>query len=544
MYVPSPTKWRQITIAVVACLLVWLAWRGMPNPAVAFVIAAVPLGIIGVFRAPVLVVLLFVCFSFFRLHEAFPLLYSLKIPKMLSLAAITVLFWNIFIAETLKPYWRREFTPLTVFIVLITIGVPLATNLPEAQNYYTQTYSKIVLMVFIVAWLLREEQHFLLGTRLIVISGMSIAYVAIFNKLNGIGLVEETRVTIGRDIGSSLGDPNDLSSVLQFPLSFALAFLLTPRSGILNRLLGLTALVMLMWAILATQSRGALMGTMAVFGMYGFRYIKNKILLIGGGGLAAMGLYIGAGVGSRKTAQSGDGGLDTSSEQRLHAWEAAIGMATAHPIFGVGLHCYYSNYFAYTPVWDGLNHAVHSTWFGVLGESGWLGFAVFITLFVGLLRTGIKSLKIVDNHPGVISPAVSIATQGALTGLIGTAVSGSFLTMGFSWPIYVAASFLISLAQFLDETYGVDDGKRPPAAPKTPGMLKRLSRRLIGRREPASHDHEPKPPVDDGGGGPPGPPHGRAAEPPESPGGPRAADRDERRPRPIRSGANPPRNAE
>ena len=466
MHVNTSTKWRQITIAVVACLIIWLAWRGMPNPAVAFVIAIVPLAVIGVFRAPVLVVLLFVCFSFFRLHEAFPLLYQLKIPKMLSLAAITVLFWNIFIAETLKPYWRREFTPLAVFIGLITVGVPLATNVPEAQHYYTETYSKIVLMVFIVAWLLREEKDFLLGVRLIVISGSSIAYVAIFNKLNGIGLVEDTRVTIGRDISSSLGDPNDLSSVLQFPLSFALAFVLTPRSGVFNRVLGLIAVVMLMWAILATQSRGALLGTMSVFGLYGFRYIKNKILFFGGGGLGAMALYIAAGVGDRKTAQSADGGLDASSEERLNAWTAAVFMANDHPLFGVGLHSYYSNYYAYTPVWEGLNHAVHSTWFGVLAESGYLGFIFFITMFVALLRTGIRSLMTVDRQGTAISPAVSIATQGALTGLIGTAVSGSFLTMGFTWPIYVAASFLISIAQFLDDKYG-DYGAKPPPALRT-----------------------------------------------------------------------------
>ncbi|HYN78445.1 MAG TPA: oligosaccharide repeat unit polymerase, partial [Lamprocystis sp. (in: g-proteobacteria)] len=170
MHVNTGTKWRQITIAVVACLIIWLAWRGMPNPVIPVIIALVPLAIIGVFRAPVLVVLLFVCFSFFRLHEAFPLLYQLKIPKLLSLAAISVLFWNIFIAETIKPYWRPEFTPLAIFIALVTIGVPLATNVPEAQNYYTSVYSKIVLMVFIVAWLLREEKDFLLGTRLIVIS--------------------------------------------------------------------------------------------------------------------------------------------------------------------------------------------------------------------------------------------------------------------------------------------------------------------------------------------------------------------------------------
>lgn len=482
---PRDDKWRQVLIATAACLVIWLVWRGIPNPAVAFIIAVVPLAVIGVFRAPVLVVLLFVCFSFFRLHEAFPLLYALKIPKMLSLAAITVLFWNIFIAETLKPYWRPEFASLTVFIVLITIGVPIATNVPEAVNYYNQTYSKIVLMVFVIAWLLRKEGDFLLGVRLIVFSGCALAYVAIYNKLNGIGLVEETRVTIGRDIGSSLGDPNDLSSVLQFPLSFAVALFLTPRSGFFNRILGLVAFGMLMWAILATQSRGALMGVMSVLGLYGWRYIKNKILFLGGGGIAALALYVGAGVGSRKTAQSGDGGLDTSSEQRLHAWEAAIGMAIAHPLFGVGLHCYYSNYFFFTPQWDGLNHAVHSTWFGVLGESGWLGFAVFITLFVGLLRSGVRNLMTIDRHRDVISPGVSVATQGAVIGLVGTAVSGSFLTMGFSWPIYIAAAMVISIAQFLEETYGPPEpkkpSKRPPQTP-TPSRWDRMRSRLGSRR--------------------------------------------------------------
>lgn len=482
MRIPTDTKWRQIIIAVAACLLVWLAWRGLPNPAVAFVIGIVPLAIVGVFRAPVLVVLLFVCFSFFRLHEAFPLLYQLKIPKMLSIAAISVLFWNIFIAETVKPYWRFEFTPLTVFIGLITLGVPLATNIPEAQNYYTQTYSKIVLMLFIVAWLLREEKDFLLGVRLILISGCSIAYVAIYNKLNGIGLVEETRVTIGRDMDSSLGDPNDLSSVLQFPLSFAVAFILTPRVGLLNRTLGLVGVVMLMWAILATQSRGALLGVMSVFGLYGWRYIKNKLLFIGGGGLAAMVLYVGAGVGGRKTAQSSDGGLDTSSQERLNAWTAAYRMAVAHPFFGVGLHNYYVNYFRYTPVWEGINHAVHSTWFGVLGESGFLGFIVFITLFVGLIRSAVKNLKTVDRHADTISPAVSAATQGAVTGLVGTAVAGSFLTMGFSWPIYIAAAFVISIAQFLEDTYGAQDGKPVLPKPRTPSRLERLRERFKAGR--------------------------------------------------------------
>jgi hypothetical protein len=473
-------RWQQVLIATGACLVVGLAWRMLPNPALPLGIALLPLILIGVFRAPVLILLLFVCFSFFRLHEAFPILFPLKIPKMLSISAILVLFWNIFITETVKPYWRREYTWLAVFFGLVTIGVPLATNVPIALGYYTSTYSKIVLMVFIIGWLLRKQQDFQLALRMIVIAGMATAYVAISNKLNGIGLVEGTRVTIGREMSSSLGDPNDLSSVLQFPLSFAVAMVLTPRGGWINKLLGLSGIVMLVWAILATQSRGALLGVMAVAGIYGIRYVKNRILLIGGGALAAMVLFAAAGISDRQSGGAQEAGLDASSQGRLHAWEAAIGMATAHPIFGMGLSNFYSNYYAFTPVWDGKNHAVHSTWFGVTAETGFLGIAVFIAFFVALVRAAWGNLKIVDRHAQAIPPPVSAMSQSVFAGLIGTAVAGTFLTMGFTWPIYIAAAFVVSLGQFLDDTYGAKDNERERHRFEPPKWVKRLQERRVG----------------------------------------------------------------
>ena len=62
----------------------------------------------------------------------------------------------------------------------------------------------------------------------------------------GIGLVEGTRVTIGREIGSVLGDPNDLALVLMFPASFAVSLIATQGVGKSSRLLGLLAFVTIM----------------------------------------------------------------------------------------------------------------------------------------------------------------------------------------------------------------------------------------------------------------------------------------------------------
>ena len=80
-----------------------------------------------------------------------------------------------------------------------------------------------------------KEGDFALAARAFVLAGMLVAGVALSNAANQIGLVEGTRVTIGRDIGSVLGDPNDLSLVLLFPLSFAIALVLTPRTGLPSR---------------------------------------------------------------------------------------------------------------------------------------------------------------------------------------------------------------------------------------------------------------------------------------------------------------------
>jgi hypothetical protein len=485
--------WRQVTLGVVSCVVLFAAWRLIPHPVVPIGIALAPLLVLGVFRAPVLVVILFVVFSFFRIHEAYPALYNLKIPKMLSLAALMVLFWNIFMTETIKPYWRKEFTLLAVFFGLVTLGVPMATDVGIAKGYYTATYSKIVLMVFVIAWLVREEPDFRLAARLVVLGGMAIAYVAIYNKLNGIGLVEETRVTVARDIGSNLGDPNDLSAVLQFPVSFTVAMALTPRIGLATRLLGVIGFVMLFWAIFATQSRGGLLGVMVVLGIFGVRYIKNKVVLLGGGAVVAGVLYITA-IAGRKSGGSGQG-VDASSEARLHAWEAARGMAFDNPLFGVGLSNYYNNYYAYTPVWDGLNHAVHSTWFGVLAETGYLGFGVFVALFITLVRGAWGNIKVIDHHPKDVSPPVSMVAQAVFAGLLGTAVSGTFLTMGFTWPIYIAAAFVVAVGQYLDDTYGATANERDRHESRMPAWMRRFKERFTrkdtGARSPPGRPRIP-----------------------------------------------------
>lgn len=141
-------------------------------------------------------------------------------------------------------------------MVLIVIGIIFASNRPIAIEYFKGIYWKIILMTFAIAILVRSPQQLSFTLKAITIAGVLVGIVAIQNKLGGIGLVEGTRVTIGREFGSMLGDPNDLALVLMFPISFAVGLLVTHQLPWHQRMIGVISIPILFWAVMATQSRG------------------------------------------------------------------------------------------------------------------------------------------------------------------------------------------------------------------------------------------------------------------------------------------------
>lgn len=453
-------KSGQAMLALLLCLLTGVLWKLVPNPAIAVLAGILPIGILFVLRQPFLMVLLFVIFSFFRIHEVFPQLYSLKIPLLLSMAALTALVWHVGLTRKVEAYWRTELTMLALFFGLVIVGILMASNRPVAVNYFTGIYWKISIMTVAIAWLSRTSSDFRLASRLITLAGLAVAIVALYNKSMGIGLVEGTRVTIGREIGSVLGDPNDLALVLMFPASFAVSLIATQGIGKSSRLLGLLAFIALFLAVIATQSRGGLLGIMAVLGIYAYRRMQSKTLFMVLGGIAVMLLYTIAGISDRASGGSAEEGIDASAMGRLYAWEAAFGMAVDNPLTGVGLNNFFPNYFFYSPHWDGLNHAVHSTWFGVLAETGFLGLVVFVIAIVILIHSAYRSLRRIEEHRDRVAPDTHATAQAVFAGMIGTVVSGTFLTQGFTWPIYILAALIIAVARWTDNHLGPENTPR------------------------------------------------------------------------------------
>jgi len=450
MVLSTQHRSTQVLLILSLCLLLGILWKLLPHPALAIAIGLFPIAVLFTLNQPFLIVLLFVTFSFFRVHEVFPQLYHLKIPLLLSIASLGALSWHIGLTRKIEVWWSPELTTLSVFFGLVIIGIPLASNIPVAIEYFKGIYWKIIVITFAIIWLSRTARDFSLASRLITFFGMLVGLVALLNKINGIGLVEGTRVTIGRDIGSVLGDPNDLALVLLLPVAFATSLFMTGSMGRFTKLFGLFSALVLFSAVIATQSRGGLLGIMAIFGVYGYRRIQSKALFFSLAGIAAIALFVLADISGRASGGAAETGIDASAMGRLYAWEAAYGMALDNPFSGVGINNFYANYFFYSPHWDGLNHAVHSTWFGVLAETGFLGLIAFITVIVMLVKTSLHSLQRIEQNINQVDPAIHATAQALLAGLLGTVVSATFLTQGFTWPIYILAALVIAVARWVN----------------------------------------------------------------------------------------------
>jgi probable O-glycosylation ligase (exosortase A-associated) len=436
---------QQLLISLYMLLMAGIMYI-YPHPLVPLAFGVLPILIWALMRFSYYVVISFVVFSFFRIHEVFPIIEPLKLPLVLALATLFVVFIRHVFINNLQPFWCKQFTYLLLFFFVVSLSVPLASNVDVATKAWTNVYSKIILMTFVIAWMMREERHFISTCRVFMLMGACVGLVTLYNQINGIGLVEGSRVTIGRDIGSLLGDPNDLALVLLYPMAYCIATFLERQLGKLQRILGFVIFLILFFAIIATQSRGGLLGFLAIIGLFASTRIKSKSILFTVSIVLFFILFAVAGISDRASGGNAEIGIDESAMGRLYAWQAAWNMGLDNPIFGVGISNFYYNYFFYSTHWDGLNHAVHSTWLGVLAETGILGLYLFIHLVTITFSTAWQMSKRPDL--GKLSPGMRVAVHAAPAGIIGFVVSGTFLTQGFLWPIYLQLALVAALQHY------------------------------------------------------------------------------------------------
>jgi probable O-glycosylation ligase (exosortase A-associated) len=133
---------------------------------------------------------------------------------------------------------------------------------------------------------------------------------------------------------------------------------------------------------------------------------------------------------------------DTSAMGRLNAWQVAIGVARDHPVLGGGFEFHSKEVFErYAPVPEDY-HAMHSIYFQVLGEHGFVGLALFLAIWAFTWRTSSRLMKATKDREDLRWAANLVAM--VQVSLVGYLVGGTFLNLAY-WdlPYYSLAILII-----------------------------------------------------------------------------------------------------
>jgi putative inorganic carbon (hco3(-)) transporter len=416
-------------------------------------IASIPLGIAMLLvsmRTPYPACLWFIAFSYFRLHEAFPELQNWHPPLLLAAVALLSIAINAELIAANFGAWSPELKLALLFFAITTVSILFCFDPVSAWDSWTSTYWKIFIMMFAIFCLCQNEVDFKQTSTMVIFFGFVVALIAIYNKIYSIDLVEGTRVAIRTTAGSPIGDPNELSLILLFPLSFALSTWAYP-SDRRDIFFGVTASSAIILGIVFTQSRGAALGVLAIFALIGFYRLKSLSAVTVLVTVAAV--VLASRIGREDMLSGGvggayDGGLDESAQIRLYAWKAGVAMALSYPLTGVGINNFANAYWSYTDVWFGRSYTAHSTWFAVLGEAGFPALGVFIAMIVATFKSAFRSVAFyMKDGRATIGLMSSIALT---SGLVGFCVSGTFLTQAFNWPIYILIALTTALGRLRD----------------------------------------------------------------------------------------------
>jgi len=227
--------------------------------------------------------------------------------------------------------------------------------------------------------------------------------------------------------GGFIGGNNEiaLAIVIVIPLMY---FLREQMNKAWQRHAMLASMGLSVIAAIGSQSRGALLAITAMAVLLWLRG-RQKFLfgtLMVAGGIALL-IFMPANWHERmntiETYQQ-----DSSAMGRINAWQMTWNLAS-HNFFGGGFDIYTPHLFAiYAPNPEDL-HVAHSIYFSVLGEHGFIGLALFLTIWALTWRWAGWLRKNATGNPETEWAAV----LGSMcqVSLVGYAVGGAFLSLAY-----------------------------------------------------------------------------------------------------------------
>jgi probable O-glycosylation ligase (exosortase A-associated) len=248
-------------------------------------------------------------------------------------------------------------------------------------------------------------------------------------------------LTSGERVGSFRGayfssDGNEYAWTINM-MGPIILILFTASRNVIARLWSLVVFALGLFAIVGTQSRGATLAVGPAALIYLLYVAKRKAMGFATVAVLTVGVLAlapGAYFNRMGTIANAD---DSSATLRLQAWTAAIHMAIDFPL-GAGSGNFNSAYGRYyipenSPGYAGRRWInTHSVYFKVLGEFGFLGLGILLTIIGTMLTNAYRLRQKIRENPAQYECPESAAGL-VMMSLAAWAINGAFLS-GFSYP--------------------------------------------------------------------------------------------------------------
>jgi probable O-glycosylation ligase (exosortase A-associated) len=359
-------------------------------------------------------------------------------------ALITALATLISMLHSKEPKqipWTREAIVLLIFNLWMLFTTFFAFYPAVAWEQWNKIW-KIMLMIYVTMMLINSRQKLDWLVWVIVLSlGFYGVKGGIFTILHG------GAFRVQGPMGSFIGGNNEMGLALIMTIPLMRYIQLQAKSVWIHQ--GVTAAMLLTGiAVIGTQSRGALVGMLAM-GTFLWLKSRNKIytlvsiLVVVGAVAAIMPQQWYDRMSTIETYEQ-----DQSAMGRINAWWTAYNLAKDR-ITGGGFETWYESVFRkYAP--DPSNtRDVHSIYFEVMGEHGFIGFALYMLLGWFTWNTGSRIRRQAKGNVET-KWAADLAGMTQVS-MIGYASAGAFLGLAYFDLYYILISVIVLCSLFLKE---------------------------------------------------------------------------------------------
>jgi putative inorganic carbon (HCO3(-)) transporter len=396
-----------------------------------------------ILRHPWIGIIAWVVVSVMNPHRmAYGFSYSLPVALLIVIAT---LLGMLFSKEPKHLPLNSLTVTLLLFVAWMSITFVFALYPDLAYPQWVKII-KIMFMVFVGMMLLNSRYHLHALLWAIVVS---LAFYGIKGGIFTLSTGGAFRVYGPPE--SEVADNNAISFalVMMLPLMYYLSSSIQGHREKLVRWGWYASMVLSTFSILASHSRGAFL---ALGAMTIFLWLKSKKKLPLGIVIAlAIPLLIGfmpeewsARMSTIQTYEE-----DASSMGRINTWWMAFNLAKDHPILGGGFQIYEPASFALWAPNPTDIHAAHSIYFAALGEHGYVGLSLFLTLLLLFWRSGSAVIRM-SKRSSELTWAMNLA-QMLQVSIIGYAVGGAFLSVLYFDVLYYIIMCMVLLRTIVEK---------------------------------------------------------------------------------------------